>query len=133
MDLRPLYTLAGTAVVERLGKVQDGERLKIEFRGTAAPDSPVAGKAHGSAWILVGPLGPGETSAVQELVTATGERIVLELRGYTINRDGGGMEIRASGLIRTSAAHFAEANGRIALVVQTVSADNAVSVRAYQF
>lgn len=65
MDLAPLYRLTGTAEVEKLGKVQDGERLKIEFRGKSADDSLIAGKAHGSSWILVGPLGPGEANAVQ--------------------------------------------------------------------
>ena len=74
MDLAPLYTLSGTAVTEQLGKVQDGERIKIEFRGKATDGSPVAGKAHGSNWVLIGPLGPGTANAVQELITPAGER-----------------------------------------------------------
>ncbi|HXQ23642.1 MAG TPA: hypothetical protein VN812_18325, partial [Candidatus Acidoferrales bacterium] len=74
MDLAPLYTLTGTAEVEKLGKVQDGERIKIEFRGKSADDSLITGKAHGSSWIFVGPLGPGEANAVQEIITPAGER-----------------------------------------------------------
>jgi hypothetical protein len=133
MDLAPLYTLTGNAVVEKVGKVQDGERVKIEFRGKSAADSPIAGKAHGSSWILMGPLGPGDTVAVQELVTPAGDRLVLELRGYTTNLNGDGMEIRACGIIRSSAAGFAHLNGHIALVVQKVATDNAITVSAHTF
>ncbi|MFI5365417.1 MAG: hypothetical protein ACHQ4J_07320 [Candidatus Binatia bacterium] len=133
MDLAPLYTLTGTAEVEKLGKVQDGERIKIEFRGKSAADSPIAGKAHGSSWILVGPMGPGETNAVQEIITPAGERLVVELRGYAATLNGDGMEIRASGIIRASAANFSHLNGRVAVVVQKVAKDNAVAVTAYSF
>lgn len=133
MDLALLYTLAGNAVTEKLGKVQDGERIKIEFRGKAAEGSPISGKAHGSNWILVGPLGPGATSAVQEVITPTGERLVLELQGYAQNLNGDGMEIRASGIIRSSAATFAHLNGHIALVVQKIAKSDAITVEAYHF
>ncbi len=133
MDLAPLYTLTGTTVTERLGKVQDGERIKIEFRGKTAGGSPINGKAHGSNWILVGPLGPGATSAVQEITTQNGERLVVELQGYTQTLNGGSMEIRASGIIRSNAAPFAELNGRIALVVQRIKQDETIEVDAYQF
>jgi len=131
MDFAPLYTLTGTAEVEQLGKVQDGERIKIEFRGKSASDSLVVGKAHGSIWILVGPLGPGETNAVQEIITPDREHFVVELRGYAVSLNGDGMEIRTCGIIRTSAARFAHLNGHIAVVIQTVTKDNAVSVEAY--
>jgi hypothetical protein len=133
MELSPLYSLTGTAVTEKLGKVQDGERIKIEFRGTSAAGSAIAGKAHGASWILVGPLGPGETSAVQEIVTPAGEHVVVELHGYAMHRNGDGMEIRASGMIRASAATFAHLNGHLALVVQRVAADETVAVEAYTF
>jgi len=133
MDLVPLYTLTGRAVVEKLGKVQDGERIKIEFRGKSADDSLIAGKAHGSSWILVGPLGPGEANAVQEIITPAGERFVVELRGYAVSLNGEGMEIRAAGIIRASAASFAHLNGHVAVVVQKVTKDNTVSVQAYSF
>ncbi len=131
MKLEPLYTLTGTADVEKLGKVQDGERIKIEFRGKSAPDSRIEGKAHGSSWILVGALGPGATSAVQELITSAGVRLVVELQGYTRAHNGDGMEIRTSGIIRSSAAEFADLNGHVAVVVQKVTKDNAVTVEAY--
>ena len=133
MNLALLYTLTGTAVVEKLGKVQDGERIKIEFRGKSAADSPIAGKGHGSSWVLIGPLGPGDTSAVQELLTPTGERLVVELRGYAVNLNGDGMEIRASGIIRSSAASFMPLNGHVAVVVQKISPDNSIAVQAYSF
>lgn len=132
MDLTPLYTLTGTAVTEKLGKVQDGERIKIEFRGKTANDSPIAGKAHGSNWILIGPAGPGATNAVQEIITPTGERLVVELQGYTQSLNGDGLEIRASGIIRSSAGTFAQINGHLALVVQRMTGDT-ISVQAYQF
>ncbi len=133
MKFEPLYTATGTAEIETLGKVQDGERIKVEFRGNAGPDSRIHGKAHGSNWILVGALGPGATTAVQELVTSDGLRVVLELHGYALSQNGGGMEIRTSGIIRSSAAEFAHLNGRIALVVQKVTSGNAVTVEAYSF
>lgn len=133
MQLATLYTLTGSAVVEKLGKVQDGERIKIEFRGTAAAGAPIAGKVHGSNWILVSPLGPGETNAVQEIVTPAGERVVVELRGYATQRSGKGLEIRAAGIIRTSAARLAHLDGHIALVVQTLGADNVITAQAYEF
>jgi hypothetical protein len=132
MDLTPLYTVTGTVTVEHLGAAEDGERLKMEFRGGAAPDSPIGGKAHGTIWILKRPLGAGDTTAVQEVVTPHGERLVLELRGYTL-AGGDGMEVRASGIIRSSAARFSDLNGRIALVVQEVAADDTVTVRAAVF
>jgi hypothetical protein len=131
MELARLYTLSGTTVVEKVGKVQDGERIKIEFRGRTAGDSPIAGKAHGSNWILIGPSGPGETSAVQEIVTPGGERLVVELRGYTVPGNGDEMEIRASGIIRSGAASFADLNGHVAVVVQTIGPQDAISVTAY--
>jgi hypothetical protein len=132
VDLQPLYMLTGTAVVERLGRVQDGERLKVELRGSTAPDSPIAGKAHGSTWILAGPLGLGETSAVQEIITPERERVVVELRGYTIDRGGGAMLVRASGLIRSSAPRFADIDGHIAIVEQFVAADGSVRIDAFK-
>lgn len=133
MDFARLYSLSGTAIVERLGKVQDGERLKIEFRGTSAPGSPIEGKAHGTTWVLVGPLQAAATNAVQEVTTPAKERVVLELRGYTTTLNGDGMEVRACGIIRSSAGVFAHLNGHIALVVQKIAADNAVTIEAYQF
>jgi hypothetical protein len=133
MNLAPLYTLIGTAEVEKLGKVQDGERIKIEFRGKSADDSPIAGKAHGSSWILVGPMGPGETSAVQQIITPAGERLVAELHGYAVALNGDGMEIRASGIIRASAASFSHLNGHVAVVVQKVTKNNTITVQAYTF
>jgi len=132
MDLAPLYTLTGTTVTEKLGKVQDGERIKIEFRGKAADDSPISGKAHGSNWILIGPAGPSATSAVQEIITPGGERLVVELQGYTRNLNGDGVEIRASGIIRSSAGTFADINGHVAVVVQRITNDT-INVQAYQF
>ncbi len=131
MNLELLYTLTGSAVVENLGKVQDGERIKIEFRGTTAADSPLQGTAHGSTWILVGSAGPGATSAVQEVLTPDGARVVVELQGYSVSRNGGGREIRTCGMIRSSAAAFDHLNGRIAVVIATVAQDNTVAVRAY--
>ena len=131
MDLKPLFTVTATAVVERLGKVQGGERLKIEYRG-AADGNGVAGKAHGNDWIFVGPLGPGETNSVCEISTAEKEHVVIELRGYAQLHEGG-YELRAAGLIRTSAPRFVELNGRVALVVEHVRADNSVELTAYQF
>ncbi len=133
MDLKLLYTLTGTAVVEKLGKVQDGERIKIEFRGKSGTDSPIEGKAHGTSWVLIGPLGPGDASAVQELITPAGERLVVELRGYAVGGNGSVMEIRAAGLIRSSAARFTDVNGHLAVVVQTVAPDDAVTIHAYEF
>ncbi len=133
MELTPLFTLTGTAVVEKVGKVQDGERIKIEFRGKSAVGSPIEGKAHGSSWVLIGPLGPGATNAVQEVITPGGERVVLELQGYTMNANGKGMEIRTCGIIRSSAASYADLNGRIALAIQKVGADDAVTIDAYRF
>ena len=133
MDLATLYTLTGTTVTEKLGKVQDGERIKIEFRGKAAADSPIQGKAHGTNWILVGAVGPGATNAVQELITPTGERVVVELHGYAQTLNGDGMEIRAAGIIRSSAGTFAEINGRVAVVVQKIAKDESITIHAYQF
>ena len=132
MDLAPLYTLTGTTVTEKLGKVQDGERIKVEFRGKAADDSPIAGKAHGSNWILIGTAGPGAANAVQEIITPANERIVVELQGYARSLHGEGMEIRAAGIIRSSAGTFAHINGHVALVVQKMAHDT-ISVQAFQF
>lgn len=134
MDLATLYTLTGTVVVEKLGKVQDGERIKVEFRGAAAADSPIVGKAHGSNWVLIGERGrPGATTAVQELITPAGERLVVELQGYAVSLNGTAMEIRTSGIIRSSAATFADLDGHLALVVQQIGADDSIRVHAYQF
>ena len=133
MDLAPLYTLTGSAVTEKLGKVQDGERIKIEFRGKSSVESPIEGKAHGSSWVLIGPLGAGEANAVQELITPAGERLVVEMRGYSLGGNGAAMDIRASGIVRSSAARFADLNGRLELVVQTVAADDVVTIHAYEF
>jgi hypothetical protein len=133
MNLEPLYTLTGTTVTEKLGKVQDGERIKIEFRGKAAAHSPIAGKAHGSNWILVGPFGPGATTAVIDVVTPAGDRLVVELQGYAIAQNGDGMEIRTSGIIRTSATTFSHLNGHVALVIQKIGRDETITVEAYQF
>ncbi|MFQ5668064.1 MAG: hypothetical protein ACE5I7_16745 [Candidatus Binatia bacterium] len=133
MDLETLYTLTGKAVTEKVGKVQEGERLKIEFRGKTAQDSPIKGKAHGTTWILVGSVGPSTTNAVQEIMTPAGERLVVELRGYAHGCNGEGMEIRTCGIIRSSAASFAHLNGRIALVIQRITKDDATAVDAYQF
>ena len=77
-------------------------------------------------------MGPGETNAVQEIITPSGERLAVELRGYATPRNRDGMEIRASGLIRTNAASLAHLNGHVVLVVQQVAGD-AVTVEAYQF
>jgi hypothetical protein len=132
MQLALLYTLTGSTVTEKLGKVQDGERIKIEFRGKAADDSPITGKAHGSNWILIGTLGPGAANAVQEIITPANERIVVELQGYAQSLNGEGMEIRAAGIIRSSAGTFAHINGHVALVVQKMTNDT-ISVQAYQF
>ena len=129
--LNPLYTLTGTAAIEKLGKVQDGERIKIEFRGATAPECPIQGRAHGSTWILIGATGPGETSAVQEVITPARERLVLELRGYTISADGEGMEVRTCGIIRSSAARFADIDGHVAVVVQRMGADNTIRIEAF--
>ena len=133
MELKPLFTVTGTAVVEPLGKVQGGERIKIEYRGVTAGNSVVTGKAHGSDWILVGPLGPGETNSVCEISTPEKEHVVVELRGYALSHNGSGYEIRTAGLIRTSATRFTELNGRVALVVAQMRADNTIEVTAYQF
>jgi hypothetical protein len=133
MELKPLYTLTGSTVTEKLGKVQDGERIKVEFRGQSAADSPIAGKAHGSTWILIGPQGPGETGAVQEIITADDERLVVELRGYAVDLDGTGMEIRTAGIIRSSAANFSHLNGHVAVVVQRCVAGDKMTVEAYHF
>jgi hypothetical protein len=46
--------------------------------------------------------------------------------------NGDGMEIRAAGIIRSSAATFAHLNGHVALVVQKIANDT-ISVQAYQF
>jgi len=133
MQLTPLFTLTGSAVVEKLGKVQDGERIKIEFRGASAAESPIVGKAHGATWVFIGALGPGDTNAVQEIVTAAGERLVVEVRGYTLQHNGDGMEIRAAGLIRSAAPSFAHLNGHVALLVQQVRPDETATVQAYAF
>lgn len=133
MQLQALFTLSGTADTEQLGKVQGGERLKIEYRGNTTPGSLIAGKAHGNDWVLLGPLGPGETNAVHELMTADKEHLAVELRGYALSRDGGGMEIRTAGIIRTAAPRFSELNGKVALVVERLSPDRKIEVTAYQF
>jgi hypothetical protein len=133
MELQPLFTLSGTADTERLGKVQGGERLKIEYRGSTTPESPIAGKAHGTDWVLLGPLGPGETNAVHEVMTADKEHVAVELRGYALSRNGDGMEIRTAGIIRTASPRFSELNGKIALVVERLSPDKKIEVTAYQF
>ncbi len=133
MDLATLYTLTGSTVIEKLGKVQDGERIKIEFRGQSAADSPIAGKAHGSNWILVGPQGPGATTAVQEIITPARERLVVELQGYAQSLNGDGMEIRASGIIRSSSGTFTHLNGHVAVVIQKISEDDTIRVQAYYF
>jgi hypothetical protein len=132
MELAPLYMLTGDSVREDLGKIEDGTRIKIEFRGKSTPESPIACKAHGTDWILEGPLGPGATSAVQEIITPALERVVLELQGYTIATAGNGIEIRTSGIIRTSSATYADLNGRIAVVIQRLSKDGAIAVDAYK-
>lgn len=132
MNLALLYTLTGSTVTEKLGKVQDGERIKVEFRGKATDDSPITGKAHGSNWILIGPAGPGAANAVQEIITPANERVVVELQGYAQSLNGEGMEIRAAGIIRSSAGTFAHINGHLAVVVQEISNDT-ISVQAYQF
>jgi hypothetical protein len=132
MNLALLYTLTGTTVTEKLGKVQDGERIKVEFRGKAADDSPITGKAHGSNWILIGTHGPGVTNAVQQIITPANERIVVELQGYAQSVNGEGMEIRAAGIIRSSAGTFAHINGHVAVVRQKITNDT-ISVEAYQF
>jgi hypothetical protein len=133
MQLQPLFHVLGTAVIERLGKVQGGERLKVEYRGETAPDSAVGGKAHGNDWVLVGPLGPGETNAVHEITTADKEHLVVELHGYAMSRNGDGMEIRSAGIIRTAAPRFSEINGRVALVIERLGSDKKIEVTAYQF
>ena len=116
MHLSLLYTLGGTAVVEPLGRVPGGERIKVEFRGTS-----------------LGPSGAGEANAVQELITVAGERLVVELRGHSSGSSGVPMEIRMAGAIRSSAARFADRNGRLALVVQTVDLHDAVTIHACEF
>ncbi|HUI28105.1 MAG TPA: hypothetical protein VL403_18635 [Candidatus Kryptonia bacterium] len=133
MELKPLFTVTGTAVVEPLGKVQGGERIKVEYRGATSVDSLVTGKAHGSDWIFVGPLGPGETNSVCEISTPEKEHVVVELRGYAVSHNGSGYEIRSAGMIRTSATRFTELNGRVALVVEQIRSDSTVEVTAYQF
>jgi len=133
MELKRLFTVTGTAVVEPLGKVQGGQRIKVEYRGATTSDSAVIGKAHGSDWIFVGPLGPGETNSVCEIATPEKEHVVVELRGYAVSHNGSGYEIHTAGLIRTSAGRFAELNGRVALVIEHVHADHSVEVTAYQF
>lgn len=132
MNLTPLYTLTGAAVVEKLGAVQGGERVKIEFRAMSDVASPIAAKAHGSTWLLIAPTGPHEANAVQELITPAGERLVVELRGYGVGGNGTAMVIRAAGIVRSSAARFADLNGRLAVVVQTVAPDEAVTIHAYE-
>ncbi|HVN87778.1 MAG TPA: hypothetical protein VMW17_23315 [Candidatus Binatia bacterium] len=133
MDLKRLFSVTASATVESLGKVQGGERIKVEYRGATGIDSLVAGKAHGNDWIFVGPLGPGETNSVCEIRTGENEHVVVELRGYATSRNGNGYDIRAAGLIRTSAARFAELNGRVALIVERVHGDKSVEVTAYEF
>ncbi len=81
MQLSSLYRFQVTGPIEKLGRVPDGERLKIEFRGNTAADSPISGKVHGTHWLLVGPLGAGQLEAVHEIHGAAGSRFVLQLRG----------------------------------------------------
>ncbi len=133
MELQPLFSVSGTAATEPLGKVQGGERLKIEYRSTTASSSPIAGKAHGTDWVFVGPFGPGETNAVHEVTTPDKEHLVVELRGYAMARDGDGMEIRTAGIIRAAAPRFAELNGKVALVVERLFPDKKIEVTAYKF
>ena len=70
---------------------------------------------------------------MQEIITPARERLVVDLHGYTTSLNGHGMEIRACGMIRSSAARFADVDGHIALVVQRVAADDTIHVQAYQF
>jgi hypothetical protein len=133
MQLQPLFRITATATIEPLGKVQGGERIKIEYRGATAPDSIVGGKAHGTEWVLIGSLGPSETNSVHEIIAGENERLVVELRGYAQSRNGSGYEIRTAGIIRTSAARFADLNGHIALVVSRIGGDKKIEVTAYQF
>jgi hypothetical protein len=131
IDLETLYTVSGSVVIEKLGKVQEGERIKVEFRGQTAADSPIAGKAHGASWVLIGATGPGETSAVAELVSPERERLVLEGRGYARELAGTLMEIRLTGIIRSSAPRFAALDGRVAVWVQSVGPGEHTTIRAY--
>ncbi len=132
IELRPLLTLVGTATIENLGKVQDGERLKIETRAKDAPGSPIAGKARWTDWILVGPLGPGETSSVCEVTTADRQRLVLELRGYARSRNGDGMEIRTCGIIRSASPRFSERSGHVAVAMARIDPEHHVEIAVYE-
>jgi len=132
IELHPLLTLTGTAIVENLGKVQDGERLKIEIRGKDAPGSVISGKVRWTDWVLIGPLGPGETSSVGEIVTDDGQRLVLELRGYAQSKNGDGMEVRTSGLIRSASPRFINLNGHIAVAVATITADRRADITVFE-
>jgi hypothetical protein len=132
MNLQPLLTVTASGVIETLGSVQGGERIKIEYRGATGAGSLIDGKAHGTDWVLVGPLGPGETNSVVEIRTAEKDHLVLELRGYA-TAIGGGYEVRSAGLIRTAATRFTDLNGKVVVAITRVGADQSVGVIAYHF
>ena len=132
IELHPLLSLTGTATIEKLGKVQDGERLKIEMRGKNAPGSTIAGKVRWTDWVLIGPLGPGETSSVGEIATDDRQRLVLELRGYAQSGNGDGMELRTCGIIRSASPRFVDLNGHVAVAVARIAADRHVDITVYE-
>lgn len=131
IHLEPLMILTGTATIEQLGKVQEGERIKVETRTAGAAGSPITGKARGTDWILFRPDAIAETNSVHEIKIESGHPLVLELRGYAETQNGGGMQIRACGVIRASAAELSHLNGRVALMEEKIGQDRRVEMAAY--
>lgn len=111
----PLYSFKAKGARESLGRVPDGERLKIDFRGETQAGSEVSGKIRGTEWILIEPLGNGQVESVQTITTAEGDRFVVQLRGSSSPVDGDGLHIKAAGVIRATSARFASLDGHLAV------------------
>ena len=123
MQFSPLYNFKVNGTLEKLGRVPDGERSKVEFRGSIDSGSKITGKMHGTHWFLIGPLGNGQLESVQEIVTASGDRFVLQLRGFATVVQEGEMQIKGCGVIRASAAPFMHLDGHIAVLEGSVRGD----------
>jgi hypothetical protein len=125
-----LYSFKAKGSREALGRVPDGERLKVEFRGETDAGSEVSGKVRGTDWVLVGPLGSGQFESVQTVLTPEGDRFVIQLQGSSSPVDADAMRIKGAGVIRSRSPRFAHLDGQLALVEGTVR-DGDVEVSVY--